>query len=75
MRPLLFTALLATALAGAGCASITVRTPEPIKVHMVIDVNVNIQNALDERFRKIDERSTYLTVEPEAETPAAPARR
>ncbi|TVR52865.1 MAG: hypothetical protein EA425_04245 [Puniceicoccaceae bacterium] len=59
--------LLALALGATGC--VTVRT-EPIEVkpiHITVDVNVRMQNALEDFFGDLDRRSATLRELPESD--------
>lgn len=58
--PRLFSLLLLAGLSSGGCLHI-----DPIQVHVVVDVNVKIDKALDDFFGDLDKKSATIA------TPAA----
>ncbi len=53
--PRLLALLLLTGIASSGCIHV-----DPIQVHVVVDVNVKIDKALDDFFGDLDKKSATI---------------
>lgn len=60
MKPRFYFSLAALALSASGCLSVKTEPIEVKPIHVTVDVNVKVDQALDDFFGDLDRKSSTL---------------